>query len=417
MAIWHVSGGNRLEGKMPVQGSKNAALPILAASLLAPAQTELLNVPELSDVNATMSIIRALGGKAERDGGNVYIDSRHLTGCTIERGMMRSMRSSVLFMGALIARFGEVRLSYPGGCRIGERPIDMHLAAMRSLGCTIAEDGEDIVCRADRLRGAHIRLKYPSVGATENAMIAACGADGETVIDNAAREPEITDLQEFLRRAGAYISGAGSERIVISGFEPERRAGYRVMPDRVAAATYICAAAAAGGDIELLCVYPEHFSSLLHFLKRSGCDIISGQNSVRIRSSGKLKAAGSVVTAPYPGFATDMQPLLAAAMLKAEGVTEICEEVFSSRFEYASELNKLGADISVSGRKAMITGVKSLHGAKMRSCDLRGGAAMITAALAAEGESTISDAGHILRGYEYFDSRLRSIGADVSLEL
>ena len=417
MAIWHLNGGKRLEGACFVQGAKNAALPILAASVVCPLETELLNVPQLSDVEASLEILRCLGCTATQQENDVYIDSRSLGSNTVPRRMMESMRSSVLFMGALLARCGEVHLTPPGGCKLGARPIDMHLDAMKALGASVEENGCEIICRAERLTGAHIRLPYPSVGATENAMIAACAAEGETIITGAAGEPEIVDLQEYLRKAGAYISGAGTGTIRISGFEPERRAGHRVIPDRIAAATFLCAAAACGGDIELRGVDLRQFSRLQHFLKRAGCDIISSQRSVRLISDGKLSAADCVSTGPYPEFPTDMQPLLMAALLKAHGRTEFIENVFDSRFGHAKELRRFGADISVEGRSASVWGVRSLSGAVVSAGDLRGGAAMIIAALSADGESLIVDQGHIARGYEHLDHKLRYLGADIYLEL
>lgn len=417
MAIWHVNGGKRLNGACFVQGSKNAVLPILAASVVCPMETDLLNVPQLSDVEASLRILRRLGCIAQQQDNDVYIDSRNITSNVIPRSMMECMRSSVLFMGALLARCGEVRMSAPGGCKLGARPIDMHIDAMRALGASVEENGCEIVCRADRLHGAHITLPYPSVGATENAMIAACAAEGETTISGAAREPEIEDLQEYLRKAGAYVSGAGTGTIVISGFEPEHHVGHRVIPDRIASATFLCAAAAAGGDIELRGVDLRQFSRLQHFLKQAGCDIISSRRSVRLISDGRLSAVGKVTTGPYPEFPTDMQPLLMAALLKASGRTDIVENVFDSRFGHAKELARFGADITVDGRCACVWGVKSLHGAVVSAGDLRGGAAMLISALSAEGESLVVDSGHIARGYEHLDNKLRYLGADIYLEL
>lgn len=417
MAIWRIKGVNRLEGACFVQGSKNAALPIIAASVVTPAVTELINVPRLSDVDASLRILRQLGCVAEQRDNDVYIDSSTLSSNEIPREMMESMRSSVLFMGALLARCGEVRLSRPGGCKLGERPVDMHLSALEALGAEVEEDGCTINCRAKRLSGGVVRLPYPSVGATENAMIAACAADGETMLVGAAREPEIVDLQDYLRKLGAYVSGAGTSRISISGFSPERRAGHRIMPDRIAASTLLCATAAAGGDVELRGVDPAQFSPVRHFLNSAGCDIISGKRSVRLISDAKLVSPGRVVTEPYPGFPTDAQPLLMAALLRASGKTEFCETVFDKRFAHTAELARFGADISVNGREAQLWGVRSLCGAVATATDLRGGAAALIAALSAEGESVIIDSGHISRGYENLDGRLRSLGADIYMEI
>lgn len=417
MAIWHINGGNRLEGACFIQGSKNAALPILAASVISANETDLLNVPQLSDVSSTLRILRQLGCTAEQQNNDVYIDSRSLNCCTIPQGMMECMRSSVIFMGALLARCGEVHLTAPGGCKLGARPIDLHVNAMRSLGASVEENGCEIICRAEKLTGGRIELPFPSVGATENAMIAACGASGETVISGAAREPEIVDLQEYLRKLGAYISGAGTSTVTVSGFEPERHAGHRIIPDRIVASTFLCAAAATGGDIELRGVNSRQFLRLQHFLNSAGCDIINSKRSVRLKSDGHLNAVDSVVTEPYPGFPTDAQPILMAALLKAKGKTKFREDIFDSRFCHASQLMRFGADISIDGREATVWGVRSLKGATVSSTDLRGGAAMVIAALSADGSSSVIDAGHITRGYELFDYKLRSLGADLFTEI
>ncbi|MBO5556964.1 MAG: UDP-N-acetylglucosamine 1-carboxyvinyltransferase [Oscillospiraceae bacterium] len=416
MDIWHIRGGNRLEGACFVQGSKNASLPILAASLLCPLRSELMNVPQLRDVDAALRILRHLGCRAEQRGGQVYIDSTLLTGSQIPHELMEEMRSSVIFMGALIARCGEARLSLPGGCQLGERPIDLHLAALRAMGADIEEENGEILCRASRLRGAEIRFPFPSVGATENAMIAACAARGESHIFGAAREPEIQALQQYLRAMGAEVSGAGTDTIHVLGFRPRETVNFRILPDRIVAATIACAAAAAGGDVELRGVDPGHFSTVLHFLNEAGCGIISSNRSVRVISDGRLHGIGAVSTAPYPGFPTDAQPVLMAALLKARGRTLIEEIIFENRFRQVPELRRLGADITTSGKLAEILGVDRLHGTALHATDLRGGAAMIVAGLAAEGETVVCDDGHVTRGYERLDNRLRSLGADIYLE-
>ena len=416
MECWHIRGGRRLEGACFVQGSKNASLPILAAALICPAETELQNVPRLRDVDAALRILRHLGCRAEQRGGDVYIDSRCLSGSEIPHELMEEMRSSVIFMGALIARCGQARLSLPGGCQLGKRPIDLHLAALRQMGAQIEENGGEIRCRAGVLHGAEIELPFPSVGATENIMLAACTAQGKTVIRGAAREPEIEALQDYLRALGAGVRGAGTGIVTVEGLRPAARVRFRILPDRIVASTLACAAAAAGGDVELRGIDPRQFSTVLDFLNRAGCDIITGDRSVRLRSDGRLRAAGEIVTAPYPGFPTDAQPVLMAALLRAEGRTVITETIFENRFRQVPELCRLGADITVSGRKAVIRGVERLQGAALTATDLRGGAAMIVAALCAQGETLLFDEGHITRGYERFDVRLRALGADVKLE-
>ena len=416
MDIWRVRGGNRLEGACFVQGSKNASLPILAASIVCPTKTELMNVPQLNDVDAALRILRHLGCKAEQRGSDVYIDSHSIDGGAIPRKLMEEMRSSVMFMGALLARCGEARLSLPGGCQLGKRPIDIHLAGLRALGAHIEEDGGEIYCRAERLVGTELELPFPSVGATENIMLAACRAKGTTVILGAAREPEIVALQDYLLALGAEVSGAGSSVITIEGFHPKKAVAFRILPDRIAASTLLCAAAACGGDITLIGVDYRHFYPLQLFLNASGCDIMHSMGSVRLRSDGDLRAVERVSTAPYPGFPTDAQPLLMAALLKAKGTSIFEENIFSSRYRHTRELVKLGADIELSGRTATVKGVSKLHGAKVRSTDLRGGAALVIAGLAADGRTLITDHGHISRGYEGLDYKLRSLGADIYTE-
>lgn len=417
MSVWHIAGGNRLSGSVTVQGAKNAVLPIMAASVLAPGETELLNVPTLRDVNTTIRILRGLGCSVEREGDAVYIDSRPMSRSEIPHSLMRELRSSVIFLGALLARCGHARLSMPGGCELGPRPIDLHLMALRALGAEIDERGGDLICSAPSgLHGAGIALPMPSVGATENAMLAACAAEGETVIMNAAREPEITELQTFLQTLGADVTGAGSATVRVRGKKLETfRVGHRIMPDRIVSSTLLCACAAAGGDVELRAVEPRHFSTVLHSLSECGCDIMSNSSSVRLRSGGNLKAPMPVITGPYPGFPTDAQPLMLAACLKARGTSVFVENVFQNRFRFTEELQRLGARIHTEGRVAVVTGVEALHGAPTVATDLRGGAALIIAALSAEGETDILDSGHVERGYESFDERLAALGADIRL--
>lgn len=416
MDIWHIRGGNTLEGACFVQGSKNATLPIIAASIISPARSELMNVPQLRDVDAALRILRHLGCTAEQRQNEVFIDSTYLSGSSIPHSLMEEMRSSVIFMGALLARCGEARLSLPGGCQLGKRPIDLHLSALRKMGAQIEEDGPEIYCRAERLRGAEIELPFPSVGATENIMLAACSARGRTVIRGAAREPEISALQDYLAAMGAKISGAGSDTVTIEGFAASGRAVCRIIPDRIVASTIACAAAAVGGNVEMRGVAPEHFSTVLYFLNQAGCDIISNNRAVRVKSTGRLKAPGEISTQPYPGFPTDAQPVLMAALLRAEGKTVITENIFEKRYRQVPELRRLGADIITQGRRAEIWGVDCLHGTALNATDLRGGAAMIVAGLSADGETVIFDDGHITRGYERFDVRLRALGADIFLE-
>lgn len=413
MSIWRVKRETPLEGSLTVQGAKNAVLPILAACILTGCETELTNCPQLRDVEASLNILRHLGCAVDRSGDVIHIDSTHITACSIPHELMRAMRSSVIFLGAVAGRCGEAWLSMPGGCELGPRPIDLHLAALRALGAEVSEQGGDIVCRAGRLRGTHMTLSMPSVGATENAMIAACAAEGETRISNAACEPEIVDLQGFLRALGADIDGAGTPEIVVRSFSPRKKVGWRVMPDRIVSATFLCACAGAGGDIELRGVDPGHFAGVTQALEAMGCEVRQNSRSVRLRSNALLRAAPLIQTRPYPGFPTDAQPLMMAASLRARGTTVFVENIFPNRYRQAAEMRRLGADIRVQGRVAMVSGVPALHGASVRAEDLRGGAALVIAALCAEGESVIADPGHIERGYDALDAGLRALGADV----
>ncbi len=415
MDIWRIRGGRKLEGTAAVQGSKNASLPILAASILCPARTELTNVPELKDVDAALLILRNLGCTAVQEGNSVWIDSSSVSCCDIPYDLMKEMRSSVIFLGALAARCGRAKLSLPGGCRLGKRPIDLHLDSLRQMGAYIEENDGEIFCSAEELKGTEIALSFPSVGATENIMLAACGARGRTVINGAAREPEITALQDYLNGLGASIHGAGTSRIVIEKFSGRRQVSYKIIPDRIVASTICCCTAATGGKVELKNILPEHFFAVSSFLKRSGCDIITKHDSLIISSDGTLHSPGRIFTYPYPGFPTDAQPVLMAVLLKAEGETTITENIFENRFRQAEELKKLGAKIVINDKTAHITGTERLMGNTLNATDLRGGAAMIVAGLSAEGETVIRDEGHIRRGYERFDRCLVSVGADISL--
>jgi len=414
MSIWRIMGGAPLTGNMKIQGAKNSVLPIMAASILAGCDTELLNCPELSDVRASIAILEHLGCGVKRENDIVSIASGGMNKCEIPHSLMKEMRSSVIFLGAILARCGEAVLSLPGGCELGPRPIDLHLKALRELGADVEAQGGNIVCRAEKLKGARINFSIPSVGATENAMIAACGAEGTTVIQNAAREPEIVDLQDYLIKLGADIEGAGSSTIVVHSFKPKQSVGHRVMPDRIVASTFLCAVAATGGDIELMSVNPEHFETVSESLEEMGCRVMRNENRIRLISNGDLKSAKPIATKPFPGFPTDAQPNLMAACLKAKGTTVFVENIFENRFRHVDELKRLGADIKTEGRVAMVTGVKTLTGCPMTTTDLRGGAALVTAALCADGETLVDDAGgHIDRGYEALDAQLRELGADV----
>ena len=413
MSYLSIRGGRALEGELSVQGAKNSVLPILAATLLMRAPVILRGCPRLRDVDASIRILRSLGCSADWEEDDLVVDSTGLNSCGIPDLLMREMRSSAIFLGAILARCGQAELSYPGGCELGPRPIDLHLAGLRELGAEIDDTGGQLHCRARRLIGKELVLGFPSVGATENLMLAACGAEGVTVISNAAREPEIVDLQNFLNAGGARIHGAGSSTVMIEGGQTLHGCTYRVMPDRIVASTYLCAAASAGGALFLRGAQEQHLSTVTAALREAGCEITSDEAGVFCTRGERLKAVRPVRTAPYPGFPTDAQAILMAALLRSRGVTVFEENLFTSRYRHVDELVRMGADIRVFGRTAVVMGTEKLHGASVRCTDLRGGAALCVAALAAEGETTVTEIGHIDRGYEDIARDLRALGADV----
>lgn len=417
MSFYEICGGRPLRGELRVQGAKNSALPILAAALLAPGQSVIRNCPDLSDVTAALEILRLLGCRTVREGDAVLIDASQLTGCGIPDRLMREMRSSVIFLGALLARLGRAELSYPGGCELGPRPIDLHLAALRGLGAEITEEQGRLTCtQGQGLAGRELCLSIPSVGATENAMLAACGARGLTTIVGAAREPEIVDLQRFLNAMGARVSGAGSPMITIQGGAPLHPAEHTVMGDRIAAATYLCAVGAAGGELRLTGVDPADLAAVCCCLEEAGCRLHTDGEGLSIAASGRMRGIRTVRTAPYPGFPTDAQAILMAALAGGTGTTMIVENMFDSRYRHVDELARMGADIQLAGRVAVVTGCR-LHGAAVRSTDLRGGAALVVAALGAEGVSRVSGLSHIRRGYQGLDDSLSALGADIRTQL
>ena len=349
MNCYEIRGGRPLNGRLAVQGAKNSVLPVLAAALLAPGQSVIRNCPDLTDVTATLDILRLLGCRVGREGDAVLIDATALSAAEIPEELMREMRSSVIFLGALLARLGSARISYPGGCELGPRPIDLHLSALRALGAEIREDQGCLRC-GGRLEGRKLCLAMPSVGATENAMLAACGCEGVTCISGAAREPEIVDLQRFLRAMGADVRGAGGSVITVRGGRPLHGATHRVVGDRIAAATYLCAAGAAGGEVELTGADPAHLTVFLDCLEEAGCRVRTEGERILFSSRGPLRGISTVRTAPYPGFPTDAQALLMAALAGGSGTTMFVENMFDSRYRHVDELRRMGADIRASGR-------------------------------------------------------------------
>lgn len=407
-------GGKQLEGEIRVQGAKNSALPILAAALLCRTQVTLYNCPCLTDCDAAMRILTTLGCSCRREGNCVIINPSVITGTDIPVSLMREMRSSVIFSGALLGREKNCRISLPGGCEIGARPIDFHLAAFRKMGVEITEEHGYLDCRAEKLNGAAIRLPLPSVGATENIMLAAVLADGFTEIHNAAREPEIVDLAEFLIKCGAKINGAGTGLVVIEGVKELYGCDYSIMPDRIAAATYLCCGAITRGELMLTRADFNSSEPFLSVLEQMGCSVYSfGEDSIYINARKRLKPPSTVRTAVHPGFPTDAQPMLMALCSSVPGTTIFVETIFENRYRHAAELSRLGARINIEGRVAVIEGTEKLSGAELMATDLRGGAAMIVAGLFSEGTTKIGNAGFIYRGYEDIEARLRSVGADI----
>ena len=408
-----IQGGNRLAGEVTIQGAKNSVLPVLAATILTGGEVELRRCPRLRDVEASIRILQALGCRAAWQGDNLAVDTSRMSGCAIPDALMREMRSSAIFLGAILARCGQAELSYPGGCELGPRPIDLHISGLRALGAEIDDTGGTLHCKAQKLTGREIVLGFPSVGATENLMLAACGAEGVTVLSNAAREPEIEDLQNFLNTCGGEVTGGGTSTVVIRGGRPLHGGTYTVIPDRIAAATYLCATASAGGDIFLRGAREAHLSTVTAALREAGCAITADSSGIACRCGGRLNAPRPIRTAPYPGFPTDAQAIVMAALLRCRGAAVFEENLFSSRYRHVDELARMGADIRTSGRVAVVLGVERLHGAAVRSTDLRGGAALCVAALTAEGETVVSDIAHIDRGYQSLEQDLTALGAEI----
>lgn len=410
-----VEGGKKLEGTVSVSGSKNASLPILAATLLNKGISKLYNVPNIHDVQMMLKILEKLGCKVKKSNGKIIVDSRNIDNYEIPENLMSQMRSSVIIAGALLSRMKKVTLTYPGGCDIGSRPIDLHMKAFEKLGVNVTEESGYIKCEADEIVGEDINLDFPSVGATENIMLGACMAKGVTRINNAAMEPEIVDLQNALNSMGAKIIGAGTNNIIIKGVEKLKDLSYNIIPDRIEAGTLLCATAATGGNIKLQKIIPEHIDTLLNKLKEMGCEIEVNKNEVTLVAPKKLKAV-DIKTHPYPGFPTDLQSIVGATLTTAKGTSIIIENIFENRYKYLNELSKMGAKATYEGRTAVIKGVRKLNRANVKATDLRGGAALVIAALVAKGRTTIDNIEYILRGYEKFDEKLRKLGANIIIE-
>lgn len=412
-----INGKKKLGGEISVHGAKNSALPILAASVAVGDECIISNCPQLSDISATVNILRGLGCRADVSGSQITVNSGTLSFNEIPDSLMRELRSSFIFMGALLSRTGRAVMCAPGGCEIGVRPVDIHLLAFRQMGVEIREDAGRIVCEAPGgLKGAEINLSFPSVGATENIILAALRAKGTTYIKNAAAEPEIKDLAGFLNSCGADINGAGGSTVVVHGKEKLRGTHYSVMPDRIVAVSYLAAAAVTGSELTVSNACPGHIGTVLSAFEQSGCRFNYEKNKIKINPPRRLHKMGTIRTMPYPGFPTDCQAIIMAMASVARGTTIINENIFESRFRHVGELNRMGADITVTGRSAIVNGVKSLYGSCVKATDLRGGMALVLAALSAEGKSIIENTEFIDRGYEKAERDFSLIGADIRRE-
>ena len=414
MCKYIIEGGRKLEGTVCISGSKNSSLPIIAATLLNAGKTTLYNVPNIQDTQMMFKILELLGAKVEKKNGKIKIDTSKIEKFEIPPDLMHKMRSSVILAGALIGRYNKAVFSYPGGCDIGARPIDLHLKCFEKLGITVNQNHGSIECLADKIKGEKIHLDFPSVGATENAILASVLAEGTTVILNAAREPEIIDLQNFLNKMGAKVTGAGTDEIQIEGVKKLKDVSYNIMPDRIEAGSYLCFAAATKGNIVLENVNPTHITPVINKLEEAECKIEILKNKIKIMAPKKLKAL-DIKTMPYPGFPTDMQSVFASMLTTAKGTSIIVENIFENRYKFTQELNKMGAKIIVEGKSAIIRGVRKLYGANVKATDLRGGAALALGGLIAKGKTEIENIDYILRGYENLDAKLSKLGANIKL--
>lgn len=412
MSSYIIEGGKRLQGETFVSGSKNASLPIMAASVLNRGITKLYNVPNIHDTQMMIEILKSLGCKVKKNQNKIIIDSTNINKFEIPENLMRQMRSSVIFAGAIIGRYKKATFSYPGGCDIGSRPIDLHLKGFEKLGVTINKNYGKIMCETEEIKPTEINLDFPSVGATENIMLLSVLSKGTTTIINAAMEPEIIDLQNFLNRMGAKINGAGSNIIKIEGVQRLKEVSYNIMPDRIEAGTLLCASAITGGEITLKKVNANHIAPLLNKLTEAGCKIQIKENEIKLKSPKRLKAI-DIRTMPYPGFPTDMQAVIAACLCVATGTSIIVENIFENRFKYLGELQKMGAKVNVEGKTAIIKGTKKLYGTKVRATDLRGGASLVLAGLVAKGTTNVDNIEYILRGYERLEDKLNHLGAEI----
>ena len=407
-----INGGYKLHGEAFVSGSKNASLPILAATIISGRTTRLYNVPDIEDVKITLEILQKIGCKIKKDKNKIIINSKDACKTTIPDDLMRKLRSSVIIVGAILSRFKEAKFSYPGGCDIGARPIDLHLQNFERIGIKINENSRYIECKCDKIESKIIDLDFPSVGATENIILASVLGEHEIIINNAAKEPEIEDLAKFLNKMGAKIYGAGSNVIKIIGVKSLRDVSYKIMPDRIEAGTLLIAGAITNGIIKVNNAIPEHISPLLNKLCEAGCEIKTTKNTISLSANKRLNSV-DIKTMPYPGFPTDLQPQFSTLMTLSKGISIITENIFENRFKFMQEIQRMGAKATVHGKTMVIKGVRKLHSADVESTDLRGGASLVLAGLAAKGTATVGKLEYLLRGYEDFDKKLNELGANI----
>lgn len=410
-----IRGGRRLEGEVAISGAKNAALPELCAALLTAEPVTLTNVPRLQDVSTTLKLLRNMGAKAERSEGQpdlVSLDASEVTSPEAPYDLVKTMRASILVLGPLLARFGEATVSLPGGCAIGSRPVDQHIKGLQAMGADIRVEHGYILAKAKRLKGARITTDMVTVTGTENLLMAATLAEGETVLENAAQEPEIPDLAELLIAMGAKIEGHGTSRIRIHGVEQLHGASHRIVPDRIETGTFLCAVAAAGGDVLLRDARADHLDAVIDKLREAGVAIEAGDGWIRVKGQGRPKAV-SFRTSEYPAFPTDMQAQFMALNCIAEGASKVTETIFENRFMHVNELVRLGANIVVDGHTAVVQGVEQLSGATVMATDLRASASLVIAGLVAQGETVVDRIYHLDRGYDRMEAKLRGIGADI----
>ena len=412
-----VQGGQRLQGEVSVSGSKNAALPILISALLTSEPCIYQDIPKLADIRTTLKLLSGLGVRVERDAwsagaGELKLQADFINNFEASYDLVKTMRASFLVIGPLVARFGVARVSTPGGCAIGSRPIDIHLKGLQALGATIEQSHGYIEARAAKLHGAKIYLDFPSVGATENLMMAASLAEGNTLIENAAKEPEIEDLAAILNKMGAKVTGAGGDTIRIEGAQVLRGAAHRIIPDRIEAGSFVIAAALTGGDVLIKGARPAHLDAFLIKLKEAGLTIDLAESAIRVRTNGSIKSV-DVKTLPYPGFPTDLQAQMMVLMSVADGVSVITETIFENRFMHAQELDRMGAQIKLEGNRAVVRGVRELSGAPVMASDLRASVALILAGLVASGTTEVSRVYHLDRGYERIENKLSKLGARI----